>query len=400
MKASVATCAALATAVLALATTSACSSSSNKSAPGAANSIKLGLILDPVVSGQGLQNSELVTAGVDAAVKAVNSAGGVGGRPVAVIKCDTKGNPNGAAACARQLVSAKVAATVATTSNFGASIVAILAGARIASLGPFATSQADLADKNGFSFEPAAITVVPGQPNLAASLGAKKISLVVTQVPQTAELAQLAGLGLASYNLKIAKTVQVPAGAPDMSSYLAAAQAAGSDAICVVLPPSDGVNFVKAAHAAGYKGILVSDATTMLRDIHSGFASTVEGVYAVDLFKPASDTADPAVAKMLEEIHGSGYQGVIDLTVEGAWASVHLFAQAAKGLSTVDSAGILAAMPKVTNFDIGIMPPVDFSKPIPMPGVHVFNPNVFYEQVKNGVLVPLSGKFVNLFAAN
>jgi hypothetical protein len=103
---------------------------------------------------------------------------------------------------------------------------------------------------------------------------------------------------------------------------------------------------------------------------------------------------------MVSEIRRSGYNGVIDLAEEAAWASVHLFAQVARGLSVVNAASVLAAMPKVTSFDIGIMPPVDFSKPISMPGMHVFNPNVFYERVQNGVLVPVSGKFVNLFPAS
>jgi ABC-type branched-subunit amino acid transport system substrate-binding protein len=383
---------------LCLVATAACSSSGDKGDKGGGkDSIKLGLIVDPPTPGEGLQNGDLVTAGVNAAVKAINGGGGVGGHSLTVDRCVTKGNPNGAAACARQMVSDKVAAMVATVTNFGANVVPILNTANIASLGPFAAGQADLTDKKGFSFEPAAITVVPGQPNLAASLGAKKISLVVTQVPSTGQLVQLAGIGLAPYGLKINKTVQVPAGAPDMTPYVASAQSGGADAICVVLPPSDGVNFIKAAQAAGFNGTLVSDATTMLRDINSGFSSTVEGVYAVDLFKPASQTSDPAVKKMVDEIHAAGYHGVIDLTVEGAWASVQLFEQAAKGLATIDAPSILAAMPKITNFDVGIMPPVDFSKPLPMPGVHVFNPNVYYERVKDGELVPVSGKFVNLF---
>jgi ABC-type branched-subunit amino acid transport system substrate-binding protein len=398
VKASTTRLAAIATAVLAVAATAGCSD--DKKPAAAANAVKLGLILDPPTPGQGLQNADLVTAGVDAAVKAVNATGGVGGRPLAVVRCDTKGNPNGAAVCARRMVSEAVAATVATTTSFGSSILPILAKAHIANLGPFATSQADLTDKNGFSFEPAAITVVPGMPNLAASLGAKKINLVVTQVPQTGELVQLASLGLAGYHLKIGKTVQVPAGAPDMAPYAAAAKASGAEAICVVLPPSDGVNFIKAVKSAGYDGKLVSDATTMVRDIDSGFASTIEGVYAVDLFRPASDSSHPGVKNMLNELRGAGYKGVVDLTVEAAWASVHLFARAAKGLPTIDAPSVLRAMPTVTDFDIGIMPPVDFSKPVPMPGLHVFNPNVFYERVQNGTLMPVSGKFVNLFAGS
>ena len=45
----------------------------------------------------------------------------------------------------------------------------------------------------------------------------------------------------------------------------------------------------------------------------------------------------------------------------GMYAATHLVAEAAEGAATLDAAGVLAALPKITDFDIGIMAPIDFS---------------------------------------
>src|SRR5262249_57030493 len=109
-------------------------------------------------------------------------------------------------------------------------------------------------------------------------------------------------IGLTRYHLKVAGTVQVPMGAPDMAPYVAAATAHGADALALILPQEDGTNFIQAAKAAGFHGIMVSDAIDLLRDINSGFASIVDGIYSVDEFLPASSTSVPAVRQMVNQV--------------------------------------------------------------------------------------------------
>jgi ABC-type branched-subunit amino acid transport system substrate-binding protein len=329
-------------------------------------------------------------------VKAINAAGGINGHPIKVITCDTKSNPNGAVACGRSAASDGAVAAIAPTTNYDTNLIPVLAHENIPALGTVAL--ATLSAQNSFPFAPAAITLVPGEPALAASLGAKKITMVVVQAPDTSSVTGLAGIGLAPYHMQLAGITQIPSGAPDMSPYVAAATAHGADAVCVVLEQTDGVNFIKAARAAGYNGIIVSDAIDMLRDLQTGFGSTVQGVYAIDEFLPASDTSNPVVAKMVSEIKAVDPKLIIDSTVEDAWASTYLFAQVAKTLPAVTAPAVLAAMPSVTNFDPGIAKPVNFSKPITaIPGLHAYNPYVLFDRVSNGQLVPTTGQFTNLF---
>ena len=358
--------------------------------------IKIGLIAEGISPGTPYSNLAISAAGANAAVKAINAAGGVNGHPLDLVTCDTQNDPNDAATCGRTMVSDGIAALVGSITGFGANVLPILTAAHIASLGQIAVGAADLTNPDGFPFAPAGIDVAVGEPDLAARLGATKISEVRVDLSATAQLPQLAAIGLSSHGLKLINSVALPMNAPDMSSYVAAATANGTDGISLILQPNDLVNFVKAAKAAGFKGKLVSDAANVLRNLTGGFASTMEGVYVVDEAKPATDTSDPAVQKFNTELAAVDTKVTPDYTVEDAWASVYLFAQVAKPLPTVDAASILAAMPTVTDFDSGVFPPIDFSKPVKFPGLHIFNPDVFYEQVQGGKLVPVTGQFVDL----
>jgi ABC-type branched-subunit amino acid transport system substrate-binding protein len=334
---------------------------------------------------------------VNGAVKAINASGGVNGHRLDVVQCDTQNNPNGAAACGREMVSDGVVAVVGSITGFGAQIIPILDAAHIPSLGQIAVGSADSTNPDGFPFAPSGIDAAAGEPALAVSLGKKKISQVRVDLTVVASLPKLAAIGLAPHGLKLINGVAIPMNSPDMSSYVAAASANGTDAISIVLQPGDLENFVKAAKQADFTGALVSDSANVLRDIKDGFASTMNGVYAVDECLPASDTADSAVAAMDAQINAVDPTVVKDNTVEDAWASVYLFKRVAKGMSNVTGARIIAAMPRITNFTTGVFPPINFSQPVKaIPGLHIFNPNVLFEQVRHGVLVPLTGHFTNV----
>jgi branched-chain amino acid transport system substrate-binding protein len=378
-------------------TTASSPSSSASSAAPTGSPYKLGVIAEGSGPGTPYSNLAIAAAGVNGAVKAINASGGVNGHPLQVIQCNTQNNPNGAAACGREMVSDGVVALVGSITGYGAQVIPILNSAHIPSLGQIAVGSADLTNPNGFPFAPSGIGVAVGEPLLAVSLGDTKVSQVRVNLTATAALPQLAAIGLAPKGLKLVNTVAIPMNSPDMSSYVAAATANGTNGISIILQPADLENFVKAAKQASFTGSLVSDSANTLRDIVNGFASTMNGIYAVDECYPASYTSNPSVAAMNAQIDAVDPHVVKDYTVEDAWASVYLFKQVAQGMSTVTGASIIAAMPSVTNFTTGVFPPIDFSKPITaIPGLHIYNPYVLFEQVKNGVLVPVTGQFTKI----
>ena len=86
----------------------------------------------------------------------------------------------------------------------------------------------------------------------------------------------------------------------------------------------------------------------------------------------------------------------------GVYAATHLVAQAAKAAATLDAAGVLAALPTITDFDIGIMAPIDFSAPNAnfIPGfTRIFNTKYFFNKIQDTILVPLSDEPVDVASA-
>jgi len=297
------------------------------------------------------------------------------------------------------MVSDGVAAVVGAVSAQGAAFMPILAAAHIASLGVYSITPADLTSPDAFPML-SSVTVIAGEADLAAREGATKISMARLDDPAAATLPAIASLGLTSHHLKLLNTVAVPLNAPDMSSYVAAVTKGGTDAVLLVTQGSDNARFIKTAKQEGDTTLTyVSDSSNLLRGIDQGFSSDLEGVYSVSLVKPSDDTSDPAVAKFLTEINAVNPKATKDDVAENAWAAVYLFAQIAKALPAVTAAAVQAGVTSVTDFDIGLLPPIDFSKPLTaIPGIHLFNPDVFYTRVHNGKFVPLTGQFTNLFA--
>src|SRR5580698_6228563 len=91
-------------------TISACSSSGSKGdASSTANTSAVGGLI-PIQSSA--YNQPDAKTGLDAAISAVNAAGGVSGHPLKLDFCDTQYTVNGELACARQMVTDKVSAVI------------------------------------------------------------------------------------------------------------------------------------------------------------------------------------------------------------------------------------------------------------------------------------------------
>src|SRR5262249_50082610 len=162
-----------------------------------------------------------VSEGAIAAAKSINAAGGIKGRPVEIIRCDTKADPNVATECGRTAVSQGVVAMVGNLTIFGNRFMPLMAQHNIPSSGRArAAAAADFTS-------PASLPVGGGAPvqfaGLAAALaeaGPKKIALARQDIPAAAAVAPFANAGLKRFGLTM-RDVAVPPGAPDMAPYAA-----------------------------------------------------------------------------------------------------------------------------------------------------------------------------------
>jgi hypothetical protein len=100
---------------------------------------------------------------------------------------------------------------------------------------------------------------------------------------------------------------------------------------------------------------------------------------------------------MLKEFKAYKTDIAINDSSTQAWAGVHLIADALTGATALDGKSLESALNEDREWDLGIAPAVNFTKPVPVslvPGARVFNLTVLYTRVKDGKLVA-KGDFID-----
>jgi ABC-type branched-subunit amino acid transport system substrate-binding protein len=317
--------------------------------------------------------------GAVAAAKEINASGGIGGRPIDVTLCDTTGDPNVAAGCARQAADGDFVALVAMYSNQEASVLPITDAAGLPNIGNFPLSAP------GFT-SPHAIPLDGGSPFWAIGIlramqhaGVKKTSFVVPDVAGSGSAA-IGILGNVVGKDALGPVVRVPIPTPDVTSYVAAATH-GGDGVVGGLAYNDEVRFVRTFKESGSSarlGLMTDEPDELAKAL----GAAGDGAVVASFYKPIS-VGDAPVKKFVAAMKAAGFEAKGE--AEEGYASVYLLAQAAKGLTTIDRASVLASLKATTNFDIGLLAPIDFTKPEQViPGLRVFNTRLLAGQIESG----------------
>ena len=340
----------------------------------------------------------------EAAAQAINDAGGVQGRPLTILTCDDKFDPNATLDCARQAADADA--------------VAIISGLVLAG------DYLDFAAQEGIPVIPAvgfqsaefqndiSFPITAGGAGLATAAiaevlaqGVTVISLVYDESSGVAKpAAEAAAAGLAEQGINVANVIPMPLDIADASSILAAAEAGGAEGVALLVQGSQAAKFITAADQAGSTLIIGSYDLSLEPATIETLGPAADGVLMASSFRPLTDTSNPGVEQFFDEM--AAYDPTITLddwsipgVGLGTYAATHLVGEAAAAAATVDAAGVLAALAELTDFDIGIMAPIDFSAPnttfIPT-FTRVFNTSYFFSEIQDTELVPLSDEPVNV----
>jgi ABC-type branched-subunit amino acid transport system substrate-binding protein len=343
----------------------------------------------------------------NAVAQAVNVEGGIQGRPMEILTCDDKFDPNATLDCARQ------------ASDEGA--VAIISGLVLAG------DYIDYAAQEGIPVIPAvgfqsaefqndiSFPITAGGAGLATAAiaevlgqGVTRISLVYDESSGVAKpAAEAAAAGLEAQGIEVTNVIPMAIDLPDGSSIVAAAEADDAQGVALLVQGVQAAQFISAADLAGSDLVIGSYDLSLEPATIKTLGPAVDGVLMASSFKQLTSTDDPAVQEFLAQL--AAYDS--SLTTEewsipgvglGIYASTHLVAQAANAAASADAAGVLAAMSTITDFDIGITAPIDFSAPNTnfIPGfTRIFNTKYFINQIQDTVPVPLSDQPVDVAAA-
>src|SRR5712692_5776908 len=345
--------------------------------------------------------------GVKAAVKKINAAGGVGGRPIEVVYCDAT-SLNKSQACARQAAAdPTIVASVGNIDPFGG-FNAIAEAAGLPVLGTPAVA-GDFSSPIFFAPAVGAFSVAGEAAIANDNLKAKHIVLAYLDVPAGAALPTLVNLSVLSpRGTKLSQSVPIPPDAVDMAPIVAAIPS-DTDALLTAADPNTLAKLMVQVRKAGLTFPIVTLMSTQsASELKKTVGSAATNVYGVSPWNVLGSGYRRYLADMKASGYGTSSVEVNDNTLDG-WLSVQLLK------STLDKIGrqhgareaILSQLRATTDFeDGGLTPPVNVTQKQTVLGgavANIVNDTVvaYKYDLKNSKYVPLDkGKFVSLFSAS
>ena len=262
--------------------------------------------------------------------------GGVGGRPIEVVTCETGADPAGATDCANQLVEEEVVAVALSQSAVATEVWEPLHAAGVPTMW-FQTSGQDITLDTESSF--VLVNPLTGlfgpTVSVAESEGAEKVAFVVINVPQALEGLEAMGptiLGNAGLDYDV---IPIDPGTADMTAQMQevvdsgaeVVQITGNDAFCIAA--FNGLN------AVGYEGAItavsqcITDAT---REAVAGDVLEGTSILSTVALK-AEDDPTYQLYKAVMDTYGEDVTDVDNNTAMGAYAAMGALAISLDGIS-------------------------------------------------------------------
>ncbi len=333
---------------------------------------------------------------VDAAVEAINGAGGIadpaGGpnRPLEVVRCEAGAGGNVEAdvalRCAQDSIDAGVIAVLGKY-LFGADGTQTWAGAGIPMIGTSPVETEDFINELVYPLSGGAITGGPGVGIALQQAGAKTIALITGDVDAGRQLPGLMTPGLASED-DLVQEVYVPLDpSADYTPQLSQLVSANPDGIAVFGSSDINVRVIAGLRGAGYTGLIAVPGTGLTPDGIEVLGDAAEGVLLVSGFEAATGTSD-AIGQFNAEMDATAPDAARTELAVNAWSSVHLFAEVLGELDTIDSASLVAALNN-RPVDLGVAPPFTLGVADNQLGLpRVFRVTFQVQEISDGEIVP------------
>ncbi|MEX5631746.1 ABC transporter substrate-binding protein [Parafrankia sp. FMc2] len=339
------------------------------------------LMIIAAEGGVGVGHPEMVAA-VRAAARAVNERGGIKGHPVEIVHCNERNDPAAAKECAQQAVDENVLAVVSAVSTSGG-IMPILEQAGIPAIGSagIAVDQSELSSDVSFMISP--LTFYPTVcPSLLRRAGASKIGLVGYDLAASDRLITMAQAGGRAAGTPLSPELRVPITSSDLTPTIAQLTRANADGAVLVV-------FDQAAYAVigggGGAGLRTCHAAgTLSEEYLDRLGPAADNLVVASVFPEFSQRGEfPELARMLSELDAEEAAGNTDARAEirsstsstAAWLSVQIAEKVGNAVpGELTSRALLDQLRGTSGLDLGLIPPLDFTKPSAFPGVsRVFN---------------------------
>jgi ABC-type branched-subunit amino acid transport system substrate-binding protein len=345
---------------------------------------------------------------INAAVRAVNKAGGVNGRPLKIDACDPQANSTTGQQCAEKFISDKVVAVCCSFSTQSGTVMdPILQSAGIANFGEYASGGADYTSTIAFATGGASVLWGSAAGPILKRDGVHKVYMVYLGIAAGQSLKTIVQASVQKSGLTWVGDAAVTPSTIDMTSVVAAAQSAGADAVVTGTTEAQGVQFFKAKQELGAQFKVLNQGFGAQNVTHLGHL--LDGNIDPNPFPPAQKAyikAFPALKQYFSEMAAEVKAGDKLAAPEvqnpaqtlRSWSAVHQLTWVLQQMNpnNINSNTVLAKLNTVTKLPTyGFGPALNLTKPVLANYPRVFYTNVYENSIKNGHYVLLNPKAVN-----
>ena len=296
--------------------------------------VKIGIVSDGATAAY--DNRDELRAGTAAADFWNEHKGGVGGRPIEVVTCETGGDPAGATDCGNQMVEKDVVAVTVAQSAVSDSLWEPLHDAGIPTF--FYQAQptpamATDAQSTFLIFNP--LTGLFGLPlSVARGVDADRVDFVVIDVPQAVEGFEQTGPSILENAGIDYDLIKVPVGTADMTAQMqqvidngaGVVEVVGNDAFCIAA--------FQGLKTVGYEGEIASVSQCITNATREALPDGLEGIHIQSAIAlGAADDPTFQLYQAVMEAYGDDVSDVENATAMVGYAAMASLATALDGIS-------------------------------------------------------------------
>ncbi len=320
----------------------------------AAEPVKLGLVA--ALSGQSAKSGEGVTRGLQVAMDEVNARGGVGGRPLVLVRRDDESNPAKGQTAARELIDREGVAALfgGIDSPVSQAIVPIVNAAKVPFMGVWAAATSitrNGADPN-YCFRVSAVDALVDKrliSHATGPMGARKPGLML--VNNGWGESNNAGLTAAAQaaNVTLAGVERFDDKDVDMAPQLQRLRGQGADAVILVGNAAPGAQVVKAMQRGAWAVPVVSHwgiSGGRFPELAGSWAGRVQFVQTYSFFGkqgPVGERVTKALMARYPDVKGPG-EIVPPVGVANAYDALMLLAAAMNAAGSTDGDAVRVAL--------------------------------------------------------
>jgi branched-chain amino acid transport system substrate-binding protein len=368
-------------------------SSTSSAAAATGSAIKLMIV--------GIENNPIYSApesfeGAQAAVDAINAAGGVNGHKLTLITCNNELDPNAEEACISEAASDHVSALVGSYFNFGD--FAPIQKAQIPLILNQGIAPSEYTSSVSYTIG-ANVVWFESLGGFAAKEGAKSAAIAYIGTSAGKFSGELMQNSADRAGIKVTTVVGFDPNATDFSSYAAILTKGNPDALLVSGTSENVVPLIQAVKQGGYTGKIFTIDSDLPPSGLKTLGSAGDGIYVDGRALFPTDTSNPEVAAYLADINKYEPGTVLDENSEMGWSGVETYAELMKNATAFTGPDVIAALSKLTSpIQAGVFGPFIGSGTAPDPTYPRLLSAVYVTgQVENGVIKPINGTFLSTF---